>query len=179
LSTVDLPSLAKAHFKVLCRKQGLESSWVLLVHWIREAVGVMFLLAAILESTEAESVLAVIAPASIDLEILALHDIGGPHWVQMLQLYSQIGVGEAGGVKLLLAAIDKGDEAQSALAAKALASVIRGTQALQEVLLDAGGTNVLMRHLEAPETHRADENKGEAKSCCPYNTFALKRELLL
>ncbi len=79
-------------------------------------------------------------------------------------------------MNLLLAAIDKGDEAQSALAAKALASVISGTQALQEVLLDAGGTDVLMRHLEAPEVPRADEDKGEAKRSCPYHTFAPERE---
>lgn len=78
---MDLPPIAEAHFQMPCRKQSLQSSWVLIVHWIREAVGVMLLLAAILKGAEAESVLAVKAPASINLEILVLHDIGGPHWV--------------------------------------------------------------------------------------------------
>ena len=76
----------------------------------------------------------------------------------------QIGVGESGGLNALLAAIDVEDEAQSALAAKALASVVRSTPALQEVLLDAGGADVLIRHLNAPEMPQADaesEEKGE------------------
>lgn len=62
---------------------------------------------------------------------------------------------------MLLAAIDGGNEAQSALAAKALGSVVRGTPALQEVLLDAGGADVLIRHLDAPETPQADMDRGE------------------
>lgn len=79
-----------------------------------------------------------------------------------LSSHLQIGVGESGGLKALLAAVDEEDEAQSALAAKALASVVCGTPALQEVLLDAGGADVLIRHLDAPEMPQTDEkNKRE------------------
>ena len=75
----------------------------------------------------------------------------------------QIGVGESGGLRSLLAAIDRGSDAQSALAAKALGSVVRSTPALQEVLLDAGGADVLIRHLDA--TPQADMDKGKH---CPF-----------
>ena len=64
-------------------------------------------------------------------------------------------------MRSLLTAISEGDEAQSALAAKALASVVGGTPALQEVLLDAGGEDVLVRHLDAPKTPQADERQSE------------------
>ena len=73
----------------------------------------------------------------------------------------QIGVGESGGLKSLLAAIDGDDEAQSLLAAKALASVVGGAPALQEMLLDAGGPEVLIRNLDAPAMAQTDADKRE------------------
>ncbi len=62
--------------------------------------------------------------------------------------------------------MEGGSEAQSALAAKALGSVVRGTPALQEVLLDAGGADVLIRHLDAQETAQADKETGEHCPSC-------------
>ena len=83
----------------------------------------------------------------------------------------QIGIGEGGGVRSLLAAIGEGSQAQSALAAKALASVVGGTPSLQEVLLDSGGANVLTRHLDAPQTPQADTTKGEGSYLRDCNTM--------
>ena len=84
----------------------------------------------------------------------------------------QIGIGEAGGVKTLMAAIAEGDEARGALAARALAAVVHGTPALQEMLLDTGGAPFLVEQLDAPEGSQPDEDKGEMASI-PLRTFLI------
>ena len=67
-------------------------------------------------------------------------------------------------MKTLMAAVAEGDEARGALAARALAAVVRGTPALQEMLLDSGGAPILVEQLDAPEGSQPDEDKGETAS---------------
>ena len=81
-------------------------------------------------------------------------------------------------MKTLIAAIAEGDEARGALAARALAAVVRGTPALQEMLLDSGGAPFLAGQLDAPEGSQPDEDKGEMASSPLRSSRSLKERRL-